>query len=70
MEYMVRQVNDRFDNGFYYQQMSFADICNFFNGDDDEELDSMIQNVALLAINECYLHDFFGGNSYFFKRVS
>jgi hypothetical protein len=69
MQYIVKQVNDRFNNGFYYKEMSFSDICKFFEGEEDEEVDSLIENVALLNVNQSYSYDFFGGNSYTFKRI-
>ena len=70
MQYIVKQVNDRFNNGFYYKEMSFNDICQFFEGEEDEEVDYMIEQVALLNINESFFQEFFGGNLYTFKRIN
>ena len=69
MQYIVNQVNDRFNNGFYYKEMSFSDICKFVEGEEDDEVDSLIENVALLNVNQSYEYDFFGGNCYKFKRI-
>jgi len=67
MKYMVKNFVNRWDNGFYYQEKSFASICSFFEG---EEVDYMIEQIATLNVDESYIHEFFGGNSYMFKRIS
>jgi len=69
MEFIVKQKNERWNNGFYYQIMSFNYVCKFFEGEEDTEVDSMIESVANLNINESFSVDFFGGNSYTFKRI-
>jgi len=73
MQYIVKQVNDRWDNGFYYQEKSFVDICKYFepfDGEEDEEVDYMIEQIATLNVDESYIHNFFGGNIFMFKRIS
>jgi len=70
MQYMVKDFVNRWDNGFYYQEKSFASICSFFEGEEDEEVDYMIEQIATLNVDESYIHNFFGGNSFMFKRIS
>jgi hypothetical protein len=56
-------------------QLSFKEICTDFEEvskcrKTKDDVDLMIEKVASLDISESYAHDFFGGNSYIFKRVS
>ena len=67
MEFIVKS-NQRWSNGSYYQVMSFNDIALIFACDVDVEVDEMVESVANLGINESFSIDFFGGNSYTFKR--
>ena len=69
MQFIVK-ADQKFTNNFYVMQFSFDEICKIFDDQDDEEVDSMIEKVAFLNINESYDHDFFGGCRYLFKRVS
>jgi hypothetical protein len=69
MQYIVKQKNERFKNGFYWTEMEFYQICRMFDGEEDTEVDAMVESVANLNINESFSIDFFGGNSYTFKRI-
>ena len=68
MEFIVKS-SQRWENSSYYQVMSFNDINLCFACDIDNEVDAMIESVANLNINESFSIDFFGGNSYTFKRI-
>jgi hypothetical protein len=70
MEFIVKQKNERWNSGFYWVEMSFSDVCRFFQGEEDSEVDEMVESVANLNINESFSIDFFGGNSYTFKRIN
>jgi hypothetical protein len=70
MLYIIKS-NQRLDNGFFVQDMKFQQICHMFiDNKGEEEVDQMIEKVAFLNIGESYAHQFFGNNSYFFKRIS
>jgi hypothetical protein len=70
MEFIVKS-NQRWDNGSYYKDFYFGALTHFFNNavDQDEEVDYMLDAVANLNINQSFAVDFFGGNSYTFKRT-
>jgi len=69
MLYIIKS-NQRLDNGFFVQDMKFQQICHMFKDNKgEEEVDQMIEKIAFLDIGESYAIDFFGGNSYFFKRI-
>jgi hypothetical protein len=42
----------------------------FKDNSGEEEVDRMIEEVASLNVNESFNIDFFGGNSYIFKRIA
>jgi hypothetical protein len=67
MEFIVKS-NQRWSNGSYYQIMSFTYLVSVFCNGDDTEVDAMVESVANLNLNESFSIDFFGGNSYTFKR--
>lgn len=67
MEFIVKS-NQKWNNNSYYQIMSFTYLVSVFCNGDDTEVDSMVESVANLNINESFSIDFFGGNSYTFKR--
>jgi hypothetical protein len=67
MEFIVKS-NQRWNNNSYYQIMSFTYLVSVFCNGDDSEVDEMIESVANLNLNESFSIDFFGGNSYTFKR--
>lgn len=70
MQFIIKS-NQRLDNGFFIQQIHFNQICHMFKDNSgEEEVDRMIEQVASLNINESFNVDFFGGNSYLFKRIS
>ena len=69
MEFIVKS-NQRWENGSYYQVMSFNDIAELFNGDECQEIDDMMDCVADLEIKHSHEESFFGGNEYTFKRIS
>jgi hypothetical protein len=68
MEYIVKS-NQRWENGSYYNDMHFEDITHLFCVADDIEVDTMIESIANLNINESFSINFFGGNSFTFKRI-
>ena len=69
MLYIIKS-NQRLDNGFFVQDMKFQQICHMFKDNAGEtEVDYMIEEVASLNIGESFNIDFFGGNSYLFKRI-
>jgi hypothetical protein len=68
MEFIVKS-NQRWSNGSYYQIMSFTYLVSVFCNGDDSEVDAMVESVANLGINESFSINFFGGNSYTFKRI-
>jgi hypothetical protein len=69
MLYIIKS-NQRFDNGFFVQDMKFQQICHMFKDSAGEaEVDRMIEEIASLNIGESFNIDFFGGNSYLFKRI-
>lgn len=74
MQYLLRS-KLRLDNNFFVMQFSFKEICEMFEEiskcrKTKDDVDLMIEKVAYLNINESYAHQFFGNNSYFFKRIS
>ena len=69
MEFIVKS-NQRWSNGSYYQIMSFTYLVSVFCNGDDTEVDAMVESVANLNLNESFSIDFFGGNSYTFKRIN
>jgi hypothetical protein len=68
MEFIVKS-NQKWANNSYYQIMSFSYLTKVFCDGDDIEVDEMIESVANLNLNESFSIDFFGGNSYAFKRI-
>jgi hypothetical protein len=70
MQYIIKS-NQRFKNGFFVEEIQFYQICNMFiDNKGEEEVDRMIEEVASLNIGDSFNIDFFGGNSYTFKRIS
>ena len=69
MEFIVKS-NQRWSNGSYYQIMSFNYLVSVFCNGNDSEVDEMVESVANLNLNESFSIDFFGGNSYTFKRIN
>ena len=69
MRYIMKS-NQRNSKGFFVEEIEFYQITSMFiNNSGEEEVDEMIEKVAFLDIGESYAIDFFGGNSYFFKRI-
>lgn len=74
MQFILKS-NLRLDNNFFAIQVSFKEICIMFEEiskcrQTKDEIDLMMDEVASLNINQSYAHDFFGGNSYIFKRIA
>jgi len=74
MQFIIKS-NLRLDNNFFVMQLSFKEICTMFAEitkcrRTKDDVDLMIEEVASLNINESYAYDFFGGNSYIFKRIA
>tara|TARA_R110000868_G_scaffold234132_1_gene487834 strand:+ start:537 stop:749 length:213 start_codon:yes stop_codon:yes gene_type:complete len=70
MKYILKS-NQRFANGFFVKEIYFYQICDMFKDNAGEaEVDRMIEEVSSLNVGESFNIDFFGGNSYFFKRIS
>jgi hypothetical protein len=69
MEFIVKS-NQRWENGTYYQVMSFNEIAILFDGNDCQDVDDMFDAIANLNVNESYEEHFFGGNEYTFKRIN
>jgi len=68
MQFIIKS-NQRLDNGFFIQQIHFNQICDMFKDNSgEEEVDRMIEQVAYLNSDKSFNVDFFGGNSYIFKR--
>lgn len=70
MQFIIKS-NQRLNNGFFIQQIHFNQICDMFKDNSgEEEVDRMIEQVASLDIGKSFNIDFFGGNSYIFKRIA
>jgi hypothetical protein len=69
MEFIVKS-NQRWDNGSYYQVITFNNLALLFNGDEGEDVDDMFDAIASLNVNQIYVENFFGGNEYTFRRIS
>jgi len=74
MQFILKS-NLRLDNNFFVVQLSFKEICTMFEEiskcrQTKDDVDLMMDEVASLNINQSYAHDFFGGNSYTFKRIA
>ena len=68
MEFIVKS-NQRWDNGSYYQVMTFNNLALLFNGDENQDVDDMFDAIANLNVNQSHEEHFFGGNEYTFKRI-
>jgi len=69
MKFIVK-CNVRWDNGYFYYEMSMNEIMNrFVNENEDVELDLMVEKVMNLNIGNSYTHHFFMNDSYTFMRV-
>ena len=69
MEFIVK-CNSRWDNGYYYRQMSFNDILVAFENDEqDDDIDELIDGVANMNVNTVWSFDFFMNNTYTFRRI-
>jgi len=69
MEFIVKH-NVRWDNGYFYRQMSLTQILDeFCNDDGDIELDEVMEKVMDLNVGNSYTHHFFMSDTYTFRRV-
>ena len=69
MEYLVKS-NTRWENGSFLRVISFDDIVSLFiDGEEDVDVDKMLDNVAHLNVNQYYAHEFFMNDVYAFKRI-
>ena len=69
MEYLVKS-NTRWENGSFLRVISFDDIVSLFiDGEEDVDVDKMLDNIAHLNINQYYEHEFFMNDVYTFKRI-
>ncbi len=69
MEFIVK-CNNRWDNGYYYRQMSFNDILVAFENDEqDDDIDELIDGVANMNVNTVWSFNFFMNDTYTFRRI-
>ena len=70
MEFIVN-CSSRWENGYYYRQMSFNDILETFEPYDDEDadVDELIDGVANMNVNAVWSFDFFMNDTYTFRRI-
>lgn len=69
MEFIVN-CSGRWDNGYYYRQMSFNDILETFDNDEqDSDVDELIDGVANMNVNAVWSFDFFMNDTYIFRRI-
>lgn len=70
MNFIVKSSN-RWENGFYYCELSLRDIMElFFNDDGDEQLDDMLEGIVNLPISGIFTYELFMNDVYTFRRIA